>query len=403
VTSRAAVERALAVVDEWEPSVHAWAHLDRARARAEADAADARDDHGPLHGVVVGVKDIFDTADQPTEYGSPIYAGHRPRADAGVVAQLRAAGAVVLGKTVTTELAVYTPGPTANPHRVAHTPGGSSSGSAAAVATGMVDVALGTQTAGSVIRPASFCGVCGYKPTFGTVTTAGVKPVAPSLDTVGWFARDTGLLDRVRVALTGRAPVTPRDTPPRFGHVLPPHDVVARAAGEAARHGARIVESTLPAQFTELVNDHTVVMTYEAVRSLAWEWTTQRDRLSPNLQRLLAAGEATSAEDYDAVVRKAALARATCDDLFASGDVDVLITPAATGEAPEGLGSTGDPRFARLWTLLGLPTVSVPGLTGPTGLPVGVQLVAQHGADAELLACAQWLADLLPTPRAPRP
>ena len=182
-----AVERCLDAVHRWEPLVHAWAHLDVDLARSHARAINAA---APLAGTVLGVKDIFDTADLPTEYGSPIYAGHRPRADAGVVAQLRDAGAIVLGKTVTTEFALFEPGPTTNPHRAAHTPGGSSSGSAAAVATGMVDVALGTQTAGSVIRPASFCGVFGYKPTFGTVTTAGVKPIAQSLDTVGWFARD---------------------------------------------------------------------------------------------------------------------------------------------------------------------------------------------------------------------
>ncbi len=255
------------------------------------------------------MKDIFDTADQPTEYGSPIYAGHRPRADAGVVAQLRAAGAVVLGKTVTTELAVYTPGPTTNPHRVTHTPGGSSSGSAAAVATGMVDVALGTQTAGSVIRPASFCGVFGYKPTYGTVTTAGVKPVAPSLDTVGWFARDPALLDRVRVALTGRAPAVARDRPPRLGQVLAgSHDTVASACSAAVRHGAHVVGPWAPlAEFEDLVDNQSVVMAYEAVRSLAWEWTTQRERLSPNLQRVLATGDGTSAADYDAVVRSGRL------------------------------------------------------------------------------------------------
>jgi Asp-tRNA(Asn)/Glu-tRNA(Gln) amidotransferase A subunit family amidase len=405
VTAREAVERALAVVDEWEPSVHAWAFLEPDRARAEADAVDARAtraEPGPLQGVVVGVKDIFDTADQPTEYGSVIYAGHQPRADAGVVAQVRTAGATVLGKTVTTELAVYTPGPTTNPHRVAHTPGGSSSGSAAAVATGMVDVALGSQTAGSVIRPASFCGVFGYKPTFGTVTTAGVKAVAPSLDTVGWFARDPVLLDRVRVALTGRAPAEVRasDVAPRLASVDP--QAHADALEHAASAGASVTELVLPVALDGLVDDHPVVMAYEAVRALAWEWTTQRDQLSQTLQRVLAAGEATSAEDYDAVNARAARARAACDTLFARHDCDVLITAATTGEAPEGLGSTGDPRFARLWTLLGLPTVSVPGMTGPTGLPIGVQLVARHGADAELLACAAWLARAFPTARAPR-
>jgi Asp-tRNA(Asn)/Glu-tRNA(Gln) amidotransferase A subunit family amidase len=163
------------------------------------------------------------------------------------------------------------------------------------------------------------------------------------------------------------------------------------------------VERELPAQFHELIDGHTVVMTYEAVRSLAWEWTRHRERLSPNLRRLLEAGDATSADDYDAVVQATALARVVCDDVFASDDVDVLITPAAVGEAPEGLDSTGDPRFARLWTLLGLPTVSVPGITGPTGLPIGVQLVGRRNRDAELLACATWLSRVLPTSSAPRP
>ena len=232
MTALDAVERALAKVDEWEPAVHAWAFLDRDRARAEARTATAT---GPLSGVVLGVKDIFDTGDQPTEYGSAIYAGHRPRADAGVVAQLRAAGAVALGKTVTTEFAVVHPGPTTNPHRVTHTPGGSSSGSVVAVATGMVDVALGTQTAGSVIRPASFCGIFGFKPTFGSVNTAGMKFVAPSLDTIGWFARDVGLLDRVRVALTGHAPgAAPRRATADRARA---HRPVARSRPRRARRG----------------------------------------------------------------------------------------------------------------------------------------------------------------------
>jgi Asp-tRNA(Asn)/Glu-tRNA(Gln) amidotransferase A subunit family amidase len=400
VTTVDAVERALAVVDVWEPLVHAWAHLDPDRARAEARGA-----AGPLEGVVLGVKDIFDTGDQPTEYGSPIYAGYRPRADAGVVASLRGAGAVALGKTVTTELAVFEPGPTANPHRLTHTPGGSSSGSAVAVACGMVDVALGTQTAASVIRPASFCGVFGFKPTFGSVTTAGVKPVAPSLDTVGWFARDVASLDRVRVVLTGRQPATPLATPPRVALVRTSRwldaaddsrDAVEETARRAAAAGAAVADTTVAEAIDRLAGDHTTVMAYEAARALAWEWRLHRDELSSNLQGILERGRAVDPLDYDDVRERAAAAQASCGDVF--GDCDVLLTLAVDGEAPAGLGSTGDPRFGRLWTLLGLPAVAIPGLVGASGLPIGVQLVGRRGADARLLACAAWLARALPDP-----
>ncbi len=364
----------------------------------------------PLRGLVLGVKDIFDTAEQPTEYGSPIYAGHQPRADAAAVAMLRAAGATVLGKTVTTEFAVFHPGPTGNPHRVTHTPGGSSSGSAAAVACGMVDVALGTQTAGSVIRPASFCGVLGFKPTFGTVATAGIKAIAPSLDTVGWFARDVALLDALRVVLTGRRPASlVRDAPPRLALVRTARWDDASDDGRAAveeaarlasaREGASVVDTVLPEPFDALAADQPVVMGYELARSFAWEWQNRRDELSPSLQDLVARGLAIDPDVYDDVRARAALARATTDDLF--GDADALLTLAAVGEAPAGLASTGDPQFARLWTLLGLPAVSVPGLTGASGLPVGVQLVGRYGHDCELLDTAAWLARVLPTARAP--
>jgi Asp-tRNA(Asn)/Glu-tRNA(Gln) amidotransferase A subunit family amidase len=401
-----AVERSLAAVAEWEPQVHAFAYLDADRARREARAV-ARD--GPLVGVVLGVKDLFDTADQPTEYGSTIYAGHRPRADAGAVAQLRAAGAVALGKTVTAELGFYTPGATRNPHRTTHTPGGSSSGSAAAVASGMVDVALGTQTAGSVIRPASFCGVFGFKPTFGTVSGVGVKPAAPSLDTVGWFARDVEPLDRVRVVLTGRRAASHLDTPPRLAIVRTrqwldatddAHDAVDRAADAASDAGAAVTGLTLPTKFEGLASEHPTVMLYEARRSLAWEWAAHREQLSPALQRLLEQADAVDPDEYDNVVARATVARAACgDELF--GGADVILTLATAGEAPEGIDSTGDPRFARMWTLLGLPTIAVPCGTGTTGLPVSVQLVARHRADARLLACAAWLGHALPTAPAP--
>ena len=272
----------------------------------------------------------------------------------------------------------------------------------------MVDVALGTQTAGSVIRPASFCGVFGFKPTFGTVTTAGVKPIAPSLDTVGWFARDVALLDRVRVVVTGRAPAprlgaAPRVAVVRTGQWLDAtndaRDAVEHAARAAAGAGATVTDTALPAAFDGLASDQPIVMSYEAVRSLVWEWNTQRERVSMSLQRILERGDAVDPHEYDRVLARAAAARAACDDRF--GDADVLLTLGAAGEAPEGLASTGDPRFARLWTLLGWPTIAVPGLTGSSGLPVGVQLVGRPGRDALLLACASWLASVLPTPRAP--
>jgi Asp-tRNA(Asn)/Glu-tRNA(Gln) amidotransferase A subunit family amidase len=261
-----------------------------------------------------------------------------------------------------------------------------------------------------VIRPASFCGVFGFKPTFGSVTSAGVKPIAPSLDTVGWFARDVALLDRVRVTLTGRTSAPQLGAAPRIAVVRSEQwldatsdarDAVDHAARVAADAGASIAEAGLPAAFDGLASDQPIVMSYEAVRSLAWEWNTQRERVSPSLQRILEQGDEVAPHHYDRVLARTAGARAAYRDLF--GDAEVLLTLAASGEAPEGLGSTGDPRFARLWTLLGWPAISVPGLIGSTGLPVGVQLVGRHDDDALLLACAAWLAGVLPTPRAPRP
>ncbi|HEX3459739.1 MAG TPA: amidase [Acidimicrobiales bacterium] len=402
-SARHAVERALAVVEQREPVVRAWAHLDAEGARREATTADTRGT-GPLLGVVLGVKDVFDTGDQPTEYGSPLFAGHRPRADASAVALLRQAGAVCLGKTVTAELATFHPGPTTNPHRATRTPGGSSMGSAAAVAAGMADMALGTQTAGSVTRPASFCGVYGFKPTFGTVSVAGIKPVAPSLDTVGWFARDPWLLDAVRVCLTGRPPAPEAIGPPRLG-VLRTEQweacaadgrrAVEELAGWAENAGAEVFDSTLPLSFHGLADRHPVVMGYEAARSLAWE-RSQGAALSDELRNLLDRGASVDPDEYDEVRRLAAAAggRDGQEELF--GAADVLLTPAVVGEAPEGLASTGDPRFARLWTLLGLPVVTVPVSTGSSGLPVGAQLVGRAGDDGSLLSIAAWAGSLRP-------
>lgn len=379
-----------------EPTVHAWAYIDHDRARLEAAEAEMRG--GPLLGLVAGVKDIFDTADQPSAYGSPIWAGHQPRADASAVALLREAGAVCIGKTVTSELAFAHPGPTTNPHRVTHTPGGSSMGSAAAVATGMVDIALGTQSAGSIIKPASFCGVYGFKPTFGTVSTAGAKTFAPSLDTVGWFARDPYLLDSVRVELTGQPEAeTLREAPTigllrteQWNECAPDcRRAVVAAADMAQALGANVLNLEMPGPMVGLADRHAAFMAYEAARSLAWEHRVKRDELSAELRELLDRGRRGDPAEINAIRAQKGAALAACAGLF--DRCSVLLTPAVLGEAPQGLASTGDSRLARLWTLLGLPTVSVPAATGSTGLPIGVQLVAAAGDDAHLLAVTAWV------------
>jgi Asp-tRNA(Asn)/Glu-tRNA(Gln) amidotransferase A subunit family amidase len=402
------VDAALERIGAMDGVVRAWTHLDPDRARREAVAAGARA-AGPLTGLTLGVKDVFDSSDLPTEYGSPIYAGFRPRADAAAVALLRRAGAVVVGKTATTEFATFHPAPTTNPHRSTHTPGGSSSGSAAAVACGMVDVALGTQTTGSIVRPASFCGVFGFKPTFGVVSVAGLKLVAPRLDTVGWLARDVSLLDRVRVALTGAAAMTPIG-PPRIARLVDDQwrhaeadsrSAVLEAVARAAAAGAETTEVALPAPVIGLGDEVPLVMAHEAARSLAWERDAHPELLSAELTALLDDGWSVPVAAHDEVWRRARAAVDALDELF--GPADVVLAPSAAGEAPASLASTGDPRFARLWTLLGCPSLNVPGLVGSTGLPVGVQLIARPGADATLLAAGAWLAGQLPPPAVVHP
>lgn len=397
--TEAAVERCLEVVARAEERVRAWVWLDAVEARRHAAG---RPDEGPLAGVVVGVKDVYDTIDMPTQRGTPIYADRMAGEDAAAVALLRAAGGFVLGKTVTAELAGFSPGATRNPHRLAHTPGGSSSGSAAAVAAGMADLALGTQTAGSVIRPASYCGVLGFKPTFGSVSVAGLKLFAPSLDTVGWFARDVDTIDAARVALTGATPQAPFDAAPSVAFVRT--DVWASAAADAQRAVveaaalAGATERALPDSCVGLIDQQPIVQAYEGARSFAWEHHERRDALSEGMLGILDWGAGLGPDRRQAVLDRA---RAVdLDELF--GDADVILTLSADGEAPEGLGSTGHPRFARLWTLLGVPTISVPGMTGDTGLPIGVQLVARRGYDARLLGAAAWLADRLPAPVPPQ-
>ena len=384
-----------------EDVVGAWQWLDRGQALAEARRRDGEAPRGPLHGIPIAVKDLIDTSDMPTGYGSPIYRGHRPPADASCVALARAAGAVVLGKTVTTEFATFTPGKTANPHDPAHTPGGSSSGSAAAVADGMAPLGFGTQTAGSVIRPASFCGVVGYKPSFGLINRAGVKPLSDSLDTIGVYARtvdDAAFFAGVvseRPALRHLA--TP-DRAPRFGlyrtPMWPEAEPATAAALDAARRaleraGAVVEELAIAPEHERLTEAQDKIMGFETCRALADERIRHSAELSPRLAQLLDAGLAVGADEYEAARALAATARAALPQFFAG--CDAVLTPAAPGEAPAGLGYTGNPVFNRMWTLLGTPCAAVTARWGANGLPTAVQLVGRIGDDARLMGCAGFL------------
>lgn len=377
--------------------VHAWTHVDPEQALAEALRRDATQAVGPLHGVPVGIKDLIDTADAPTAYGSPIHAGRRPARDALCVARLRAAGAVVLGKTVTTEFALFHPGPTANPHDLARTPGGSSSGSAAAVADHMVPVALGTQTAGSIVRPASFCGIYGYKPTFGAVPTGGVRAIGPSLDTIGPLARTVDDLVLTAGVLRGAEASEGPDRAPSIAFARTWEweraDATTRDAIHALVARLGLPELTLPAPFADLVSAQTTIMDAEAAVALAPEHRAHPEQLSAQLREMLARGAAIGAD----AVRRARDHAARCRDLLPSvfADHDVLLVPSVAGEAPEGLDATGDPLFCRIWTLLGTPAVAIPGLRGPHGMPLGVQVVADRDDDAAALAAARSIGDRL--------
>ena len=397
---RACLERTA----ERDGEVRAFAHLDPDAALAQARALDAGAVRGPLHGLPLGVKDLFDTFDMPTAYGSPLYAGHRPAADAAAVALCRESGAVVMGKTVTTEFAYFHPGPTRNPCDPAHTPGGSSSGSAAAVADSMLPLALGTQTAGSIIRPAAYCGVVGYKPTAGRVPRGGVKSLSDMLDTVGGFGRcvrDVALLGAV---LTGdrRLLALPDVETLRIGMcrtpAWPEADSDTRAVWEQAAKalvagGAALADVALPATLPDLVSLQKNVMTFEMARALSHERVRHPDQLSEALRLLFREAAAITGEAHAAHLAAAAAARCSVDALFAN--FDVLVAPSATGEAPAGTDATGDPVFCRGWTLLGLPCVHLPFAKGRHGLPIGLQFIGRAGDDHRLLAAANWASERL--------
>ncbi len=401
--SAVAVVRALLErVFEREPMVQAFAHLDPDLALAAARRVDAATDRGPLAGVPFGAKDIIDTADLPTEYGTPIHAGHRPARDAACVALSRRAGAILLGKTVTTEFANFHPGKTRNPHDPARTPGGSSSGSGAAVGDGMVPLALGTQTTASVIRPASFCGVFGYRPSYGDIRVAGVMEASGSLDTLGILARSVDDIALYREVLVGNrvpAPVAARDTPPRIGlcrthlwsKVEPSSQALLEAAAASlARAGAAVEEVELPPQFADIAAIHRAISSYEFARNFAWEIEHHWTRISATLREgRLAAGLACTVEQYREALARAAQLRALIAPVF--GRFDALLTPAVIGEAPIGLDATGDASMCLIWTTLHGPALTLPVFTGPQRLPVGAQLVAAPGQDRALFATADWV------------
>jgi len=377
--------------------VHAWAFVDPERALAEARARDREAPRSALHGVPVGIKDVIDTADMPTEYKSPIYRGHQPKWDAACVALLRRAGCVILGKTATTEFANNHPAPTRNPHNLAHTPGGSSSGSAAAVADRMVPLALGTQTGGSVIRPGAYCGVAACKPSFGSINRAGLKFVSESLDTIGVFARKVDELGPALHILTGRAITEGQKSKPRVGLCRTPRwgDAdgetqanLERAAQALAKAGAQVRDFDLPKGSEALFDRHSAVMGYESARALAWEYTQFPEHISANLRPRLEAGWRVTRQDYDEVRGIARSCRRQLADQLR--EFDFLLTPSAASAAPASLASTGSPVFNRAWTLFGVPCVTLPFGAAANGLPLGVQLVGAFDQDMVLLEWAKW-------------
>jgi amidase len=391
-----------------EPVVKAWVKFNPELALAQAHALESEPRRGALHGVPIGIKDVIDTFDMPTEMGSPIYRGYRPTADAACVALLRRAGAVILGKTATCELAGMAPAATTNPHDPAHTPGGSSSGSAAAVADVMVPAALGTQTGGSVLRPSSFCGVFGYKPTYNTFNKAGLKPAAESIDTIGWIARsieDIALLTAV-LGMDEPQPLRSISAAPRIGlcrtelwDAAQPEtkSAVENAAAALSKAGAVVRDVDLPGEFTGLpALARGTINHFERAACMAFEWDNHRGALSPQMRRYIENGLKTSRVDYVAAWRRVEQCRTLLLKVF--DGIDVLLTPCVPGEAPKGLASTGDPSMQAMWTALHTPTMTLPTHRGPNNLPVGIQLVAQRYGDDRLFACARWIWDRIGAP-----
>ena len=420
MTSEELVGACLELIAAIEDRIGAWAHLDADHALKQACEADRalREGNalGALHGVPVGVKDIFDTKDMPTEDGTVLHAGRQPAEDATAVALLREAGAIILGKTVTTELAVYAPGKTRNPHDPERTPGGSSSGSVAAVAASMVPLAIGTQGNGSVIRPASYCGIYGYKPSHGLISRHLVLHQSRPLDQVGVFARtieDAALIAEQIMAFDDRDPDTRlRARPnliemfageppvqPRLAFVKTPvwdqadTDTKEAFAELVAHLGENVGEVKLPDIFNDAVAQHRTIMEADLARSFEREYAHGKDKLSSILREMIERGQKVLAVDYNNAVSRIPVFNRALDSIFDWHDA--ILTPATTGVAPVGLESTGSPIFCTIWTLCGMPAITLPILQGSNDLPLGVQLVGAKGDDARLLRTARWLISSL--------
>jgi Asp-tRNA(Asn)/Glu-tRNA(Gln) amidotransferase A subunit family amidase len=399
ITSEALVRACLARISEREDAVQAWAHIDPDAVLREARARDAEDPRGPLHGIPVGVKDIIATAAFPTEYGSPIYRGFRPGYDAACVALAVRSGAIVMGKTATTEFALRHPAATRNPHDLSRTPGGSSSGSAAAVADCMVPLAFGTQTGGSQIRPASFCGVVGYKPSLNAINVSGVKPLSPSNDTVGAHGRTVRDVALFVCAISGMPmPVFDDDAEPRIGFCRTPQwrhaepammSAMETAASRLSKRGYRVSELSLPPPFDELLEAQEAVYKFELARTLAYERDRFPEMLSPVLRNMLQAADRFSWTDYRKAWELVGRCRALLVEVF--GGYDVLLVPSAAGEAPLLEQGTGDAVFNKNWTILGVPAVSIPVFTGPSNMPMGAQVIGPFHEDGRTLVYADRL------------
>ncbi len=416
ITSEELVQACLDRIEQVDGEIEAWAHLKPDYALDQARMLDTRRQAGgpvgPLHGIPVGVKDILDTESLPTENGTVLDSGRRPMANCRVVSLLEEAGAVIMGKTVSTELAVFGPGKTRNPHNPKHTPGGSSSGSAAAVASYMVPLAIGTQTNGSVIRPASFCGVVGFKPTHGLIPRTGILAQSHWLDTVGVFARsveDAATIAEVLVAYDSGDADTTSQARPALSETaveeppMPPILTFAKTAvwdqadketqdafGELVEFlSDECDELHLPEPFEHAVKLHGTIMNADLAKSFARYYERGKDKLSDVLKAMIEAGQKVTAVDYNKAVDGREFLNDGLDGVF--DRYDAIITPAAVGEAPAGLGSTGRPIFNSLWTYCGTPAITLPLMQGPNGLPLGVQLVGRRGDDARLLRTARWL------------
>ena len=405
LTSADVVDLCAKAIEAHEPQVCAFAAIDVARAKAKAQTAGLAS--RPLRGLPVGVKDILDTVDFPTEFGSPIYRGNQPRADAAVVALIRRAGGIVLGKMVTTEFAFLNPSKTHNPHDVTRSPGGSSAGSAASVAAGMLPITVGTQTGGSVIRPASYCGVAAFKPSYRLLPMAGIKPFAVYLDTAGLFAARVVDVAFAAATITGRdlrvdqaTPAAPRIAIARtnvWGEASRDMQGALDAAAAAARAaGARVSEPAWPQLLTDAFHAHAIIQDYEAYRTLAFEYDNHRDVLSPILRGMLDKAAAITPDAYDEARRTTKRARQTLAEFMS--EIDVLLTPSAPSAAPAP-DTTGPAIFNRVWTLMGTPCVNVPGLADASGMPLGVQIVGRFGRDREALLAARFLEEALAAAR----